>query len=101
NNQIYVMTDANRIYRIDPASGAAVQVGTGAFTPVLDGVDVGIDFSPTADRLRVVTDTNRNFRIDPTTGNVVDYDLAAGGTQLDVDLAFAPGDAHVGTDPNV
>ena len=101
NGELFVLTDTNRVYRLDAPTGAAVQVGTGTFTPALTGTDVGMDFNPSTDRIRVVTDQNANFRLDPTTGKVVDADLSTGGTQLDTNLTFAPTDANAGADPNV
>lgn len=101
NGELFVVTDANRLYRLDPTTGAAVQVGTGPFTPGVVGTDVGADFSPTADSLRVVSDMGGNFRLDPSTGKVIDADASTGGTQLDTVLLFAPGDVHFGTAPHV
>jgi hypothetical protein len=48
-----------------------------------------VDFNPVADALRVVSDTGQNLRIN----------VATGATQLDVPLAYAAGDANVGTPP--
>lgn len=72
-----------QLYAIRPASGVATPIGTtGTFvasdgsTPVpVVGTRFGIDFNPTADRVRVVTDAGQNFRINPNTGAFIDGDL--------------------------
>ena len=73
-----------RLYTIDPLTGAATLVATLAADPAdltnpftaLTGTEFGLDFNPTADRLRVVSDAGQNLRINPDTGLVTtDADL--------------------------
>jgi Domain of unknown function (DUF4394)/CHRD domain/Calx-beta domain/Domain of unknown function (DUF4214) len=92
--QLYGVTDASRLYVINPTTGAATQVGSGSFSPALDlggirglAVDLGFDFDPVADQIRVVTITGQNLRLNPDTGLVVGVDSA---------LAFASGDPNAG-----
>jgi hypothetical protein len=62
--QLYGVGTSNRVYVIDPATGAATQVGAAAaFT--LNGNDFGIDFTPVPDRMRVVSDLEQNLRLNP------------------------------------
>jgi len=79
--QLYGLTDAGRLLRIDPGSGATTQVGTAAVP--LAGRRFGFDFNPTVDRIRVVSDDALNLRLHPDTGAVVAADpaLRASGGQ--------------------
>jgi len=74
NGQLYGLGSTSRLYRIDPATGAASAVGTVPFTPALDGTEFGFDFNPTVDRIRVVSNTGQNLRLHPDTGVVVAVD---------------------------
>jgi hypothetical protein len=91
NGQLYAVGSTNRVYVVNVATGAATAVGTGPFTPALNGV-AGVDFNPTVDRLRVVTTTGQNLRINPDTGAVASTD----GT-----LNYAADDANAGKTPKV
>jgi Domain of unknown function (DUF4394)/RTX calcium-binding nonapeptide repeat (4 copies) len=90
NATLYGVGSSNRLYTIDPGTGAATPVGPPGFT--LDGGSFGVDFNPVPDRLRVVSDADQNLLIDPTTGA-----LAGSGPNL----AYAPGDPNFGQNPNV
>ena len=78
------------LYRIDPQTGAAAQVGTVPGSIAFVGTDFpdaatgyGVDFNPSVDRIRVTTSTGLNFRINPETGAPVDADANTAGTQPD------------------
>ncbi len=73
--QLYALGSSSRIYTVNLSSGAAVAVGTAAFTPALSGTSFGFDFNPTVDRIRVVSNTGQNLRLDPNTGLVAVVDL--------------------------
>ena len=91
NLQLYGLGSTNRLYTINTATGAAVQVGSpGAFT--LGGVDFGMDFNPVPDRLRVTSDADLNLRLNPNDGTL----SATDGT-----LAYAAGDPNFGINPNI
>lgn len=60
-------------------------VGTGPFTPAVDGTEVGFDFNPSVDRIRIVTNNKQNLRVHPDTG------VLAG---MDTPLAYAATDAN-------
>ncbi|MBX9579736.1 MAG: DUF4394 domain-containing protein [Gemmataceae bacterium] len=89
------------LYAISTRTGAATPVGAvgaialadpaGTPTPLPDPATAGygVDFNPSADRLRVVTTTGVNFRVDPNTGAAVDTDPLAPGAQPDVALSGA------------
>src|SRR5262249_38517330 len=89
--QLYGLGSSNRLYVIDPSTGAAAQVGTGTFAVPLSGTVFGIDFDPVADRLRVVSNTGQNMRLNPDTGAIVDGDPNTPGIQPDAPLN-PPGD---------
>jgi len=90
--QLYGLGSTSRLYAIDTTTGVATQVGASPFATALSGVDFGVDFNPTVDRLRVVSDADQNLRLNPNNGT-----LAA----EDSPLAYAVGDPHVGANPNV
>lgn len=85
--QIFALSSSNRLYTLDPVTGAARQVGNAPFTPTLNGVEFGLDFDPTMDRLRVVSNTGQNLRLDPSNGSVIATDTA---------LVFAAGEPVAG-----
>jgi hypothetical protein len=62
--------DTIRLYTIDIGTGVATPVAPGVPGPA-DGDRYGIDFNPTADRLRVVNDGDGNLRLNPDTGGTV------------------------------
>ena len=90
NGLLYGLTNRNRLYTVDAATGAATLVSTlsGA---TLRGLQFDIAFNPTVDRLRVVSDSGQNLRVDVDTGAVT----------VDPDLAYASGDPNAGRTPFV
>ena len=64
---------SDRIYTVDPLTGAATLVST--LTVNLAGNAFGVDFNPQADRLRIVSDTQQNLRVNVANG-VVTVDAA-------------------------
>lgn len=89
--QLYGLGSSSRLYRIDPGTGAAVQVGP-VFATALQGLEFGFDFNPTVDRIRVVSDAGQNLRLHPDTGAVA---------FVDGSLAYAATDPNVGRNPAV
>jgi hypothetical protein len=65
--ELYAVTTANRLYVLNPVSGAATPVGSAAFAPSLAG-SVGMDFNPVVDRVRLVNDAGLSLRVNPVTG---------------------------------
>ena len=90
NRLIYGLGSTGRIYRLNPLTGAAVQVATisGA---ILTGTSFGVDFNPVVDRLRVVSDGDQNLRLNVETGAAL----------VDSTLAYDTGDVAAGQNPNV
>src|SRR5262245_60496144 len=84
--QLYGLGSSNRLYVVNPNSGAATPVGTGTFAVPLNGTAFGFAFDPVADRIRVVSDTGQNMRLNPDTGAVFDSDPNTPGTQPDTPL---------------
>ncbi len=69
NGTIYGLGSSSRLYTIDPNSGAATQVGSGQFSPVLNGFTFGADNDPTG--LRAVSGNGQNLLLNRTTGSVL------------------------------
>lgn len=90
--QLYAASNQSRVFTINPATGAATQVGNSPLNPVLNGASFGFDFNPVPDRIRVVSDAEQNLRLNPDTGAVAGTDGA---------LAFATGDANAAANPNI
>ncbi len=89
-------TATDRVYTVDPATGAATLVGaltsgTPAAPLRLSGTVFGVDFNPVPDRLRVVSDADQNLRINPDTAV----------TLVDGVLAYAAGDPNAAQNPVV
>lgn len=77
--QLYGIGSNNRLYVINPTSGAARVVGTDPLSPVINGNMIGFDFNPTVDRIRLVTNTGQNLRLHPETGVVAVMDGSING----------------------
>jgi hypothetical protein len=75
NKRLYGLGSSSRVYVIDTSTGQATPVGSGPFSPALDGTDFGFDFNPTVDRIRVVSNTGQNLRLHPDTGQVAAVDM--------------------------
>jgi hypothetical protein len=89
--QLHALGSTSRLYRVDPFTGVATQVGSaGAFT--LSGTNFGFDFNPVPDRVRVSSDADQNLRLNPNDGTL---------TATDGTLAYAAGDPNAGQNPNI
>ena len=75
--ELWAVGDADRLYTINPASGAATE--RSVLSTPLDGRHFGVDFNPTVDRLRIVSDAEQNLRVNVDTGAVTE-DLPLGYT---------------------
>jgi hypothetical protein len=76
NGKLYGVTDTDKIYVINPDTGAATFVKT-LNTSFDGGFQSGFDFNPVPDRLRIVGSNDQNFRTNVDTGEVtVDKTLA-------------------------
>jgi hypothetical protein len=89
DGKLYALTDAGKLYTIDPATGAATVKSTLAADPAdtttpfmgLSGTDIGIDFNPVVDRLRITSKMGQNLRINVDTG-LVTTDTAINGLSM-------------------
>ncbi len=99
NGLLYGLGSSNRLYAIDPVTGAASQVGSGPFAVPLTPGAGGFDFNPTVDRIRFVNGAGQNARLNPDTGAIVDADTLTGGIQFDGNLAYRSGDRNFGAIP--
>lgn len=76
---LYGVGRAGGVYTLDTRTAAATFVNQ--ITVPLEGTAFGVDFNPTADRLRIVSDTGQNLR----------HNVNPGGVTLeDGDLAYTP-----------
>jgi hypothetical protein len=89
DGRLYGVSDTDKIYTINPNTGAATQVGT-LSTSFDGGYQSGFDFNPQLDRLRI-NSLRQNFSVN------VDNGAAAAQTAL----AYIAGDRNAGRDPNV
>jgi hypothetical protein len=96
NGLLYGVGSSNRLYAINPVTGAATAVGSGEFAVPLTPGAAGLDFNPTVDRIRFVNQAGQNARLNPDTGAIVDFDTLTGGIQLDANLAYRSGDPNFG-----
>lgn len=90
DGNLYALGASGRLYTLNLTTGGGAVLPA---TPTpLSGTRFGFDFNPTVDRIRVTSDADQNFRLNPNDGSL---------TATDTPLAYAAGDAHVGTNPNV
>ena len=87
--KLYGVTDASRLYVIDPATGAASSPVS--LSVAVTGSAIGIGFNPVPDRLRIHTTTDQNLRINVDNGAVT----------ADTALTYRAGDVNFGVDPQV
>jgi hypothetical protein len=88
--KLYAVSDANDVYTLDAATGAATLVST--LTVPFDAAGgSGIDFNPQADRLRLVGRSGQNLRVH----------VGLGATATDAPLAYAAGDRNFGVRPEI
>ncbi|MES1263583.1 MAG: DUF4394 domain-containing protein, partial [Peristeroidobacter soli] len=97
NGVLYAVTDAGRVYTLDPSTGAASGAVTLTANPLdstapftaLSGAHFGVDFSPLDGQLRIQSDTGQNVRIDVDAGTVVtEANLNPGAPQV-IGTAFS------------
>lgn len=88
DGRLYALGSTNRLYTLNPQTGAATVVGTQPFTPTLSGSAFGVDFNPVPDRIRVVSDAEQNLRLHPGTGVVAGVDSTLAYTVTDVNTGI-------------
>lgn len=66
NGTLYGLGDQSHLYTINPNTGAASLVGSGAFTPALNGVSFG--FNGDSSQLYVESNLGQNITLNPNTG---------------------------------
>jgi hypothetical protein len=95
DGRLYGVTDASRLYTINPTTGAAALVGTLSTPLNLAGTNTGIafDFNPVPDRIRIIANrSGQNLRVNPNDATVtVDTTIPA----------YAAGDAFAGQIPQI
>jgi hypothetical protein len=73
NGLLYGVGASNRVFQINPITGAATPAGA-AFNPTLSGTSFGTDFNPFSDRIRQISNLEQNLRLSPDTGAAVGVD---------------------------
>jgi hypothetical protein len=76
NQVLYLLSDAGRLYTVDPVTaratlGKTLVPGIGDPFRALTGTAFGTDFSPTADALRVLSDAEHNLAVFVDTGATI------------------------------
>lgn len=94
--QLYALSNQNRLYLVNPITGAATAVLAPGATPFTLNGSVGMDFNPAADRIRVTTSTGQNLRLNPDTGGLAADDSAANGL-----IRYDAGDPNAAITPRV
>lgn len=89
---LYGLSNASRVYTINPVTGAATPVGPAPLTTPLMGTEFGFDFNPVPDRIRVVSNAGQDLRLNPNNGALA----ATDGT-----TRFATNDPNAGQTPNI
>jgi 3D (Asp-Asp-Asp) domain-containing protein len=91
-HELVALGSANRLYKIDRSTGAATQIGVGAFGLGLAGAEYGFDFNPSVDRIRILSDLDQNLRVHPVTGVILG---------VDGNLGYAASDVNSGANPSI
>lgn len=92
--ELFSLSNLGQVYRLNAATGSATKVGAplDATTTPLNGLNYGVDFNPTVDRIRVVSDLGENLRLNPNDGTL---------SATDGSLAYNTGDVNEGIPPGV
>ncbi|HEY8583548.1 MAG TPA: DUF4394 domain-containing protein, partial [Capillimicrobium sp.] len=90
NGRLYALGSSNRIYVVNPVTGAATAVSNTAFSPPLNGVTFTFGIDPTTSEARVVSNSGQDLRISVLNGQV---------TGVDAPFTYTPTDAGFGTTP--
>lgn len=99
NGELIGLSSSNRMFSINPVTGAAQLRLVGTPTAFSLNGTAGIDFNPVPDRIRVTTSAVQNLRLNPDTGGLAADDGAAVAPAPA--LRFVSGDSNFGATPNV
>jgi Domain of unknown function (DUF4394) len=86
SGDLYALGSDKVVYRLNPNTAIAVPEGPSFDTTpsILNGVNNGVDFNPTVDKIRVTSDARDNLRLNPDDG-----------TLLSVDTMLTPADVKI------
>ncbi|MBC6607962.1 DUF4394 domain-containing protein [Hymenobacter sp. BT188] len=80
-SQLYLLTSANRLYTLNPATAEATLVAT--LSIPLEGGIYGFDFNPVADHIRIVSVSGQNLRVNPVDGvAIADGRISPSGSRI-------------------
>lgn len=97
--ELFGVSTQNRMYVINPATGAATQRLVGTPTAFSINGTSGMDFNPVPDRIRIISSSVQNLRLNPDTGGLAADDGAAQAPNAA--LRFVAGDANFGATPSL
>jgi hypothetical protein len=89
NGTLYGIGSYSHLYMIARSTGAATLVGSGQFSPLLNGLAFGVDNGPSG--MVIVSDLRQNLTVDRSTGVA----------SLGPSLTYAAGDPFFGVNPAV
>ncbi len=89
--ELFALGSTSRLYTLSTASATVSMVGTGPFSPPINGTAFGFDFNPVIDRIRLDSDVDKNYVLNPNDGSATEV----------TDLFYGPGDPNQGANPNV
>lgn len=99
SGQIYGVASNDRLYTIDPRTARARRIGPQLFGQRSRAI--GLDFNPSADKIRLVNGAGQNARVDPDTGRLLDGDADLAGAQPDAPLRYDANDRASRSSPRV
>lgn len=88
--RLYALGSSNRIYLVNPVTGAATPVSNTPFSPPLNGTTFTFGIDPTTNEARVLSNTGQDLRISILNGQV---------TGVDAPYGYAADDPGAGTTP--
>lgn len=88
--RLYALGSSNRIYLVNPVTGAATAISSTPFSPPLNGTTFTFGIDATTNEARVVSNTGQDLRISVANGQV---------TGVDSPYTYAADDPGTGTTP--
>lgn len=90
NGGIYAVGSFGHLYQVNTTTGVATAVGSGSFTPALNGSQFGVDWNAANDQMRIVSNARQNLVVSPT-----------GAVTAQTNVAAQANDEGAGSAPNI
>ena len=68
NGVLYGLGDQSHLYTINTGTGVCTPVGSGSFSPILNGIDFGFNAGTNQSQFYVSSDLGQSLTLNPTTG---------------------------------